>query len=71
MNDQQQPLHKVRIGEGMGRSIFPTFNVNAPMPPGTPVPPQVVIPPGGGQSGTAAGTDSANSPQLLPRPANR
>ena len=43
MSDQQQPLYKLQLNEGSGRSIFPTFNVNVPMPKGTAVPPQVTV----------------------------
>ena len=46
MSTSDQPLRKV---EGhsfdLGKSIFPTFNVNVPMPAGTAVPPTVVVTP--------------------------
>ena len=71
MTEEHQPLHKVQLTGGLGKSIFPTFNVNAPMPSGTAVPPQVVVQPAGGQSGTAADTGHASSPQPSPRPANQ
>jgi hypothetical protein len=37
-------LDKLRFGEGMGKSIFPTFPVNVPVPPGTAVPPPSATP---------------------------
>lgn len=40
-----QAMHKREPMEGMGRSIFPFFDVDAPMPSGTPEPPTVIIVP--------------------------
>jgi hypothetical protein len=42
---REQPIFKAYIGSGgMGKSIFPTFNVNVPMPSGTAEPATVNIP---------------------------
>ncbi len=44
VNKTEQPLFKARIGgTGFGKSIFPLFNVNVPMPRDTPVPPEVIV----------------------------
>jgi hypothetical protein len=40
MSEPRQVPRKALIGVGrLGKSIFPTFDVNVPMPPGTAVPP--------------------------------
>ena len=58
MNTSKQPLHKVE-GQSfdLGKSIFPTFNVNVPMPSGTAVPPTVVVT-SAPSAGTAPGVAS-------------
>lgn len=71
MTDQDRPLYKVQLAGGMGKSIFPPFDVQAPMPKGTAVPPQVAIKPASAQGGSATGTDSAGSSQSQARPANQ
>lgn len=66
MTDQYRRPHKVQAGGGIGKSIFPVFNVNVPMPSGTPVPPKVRIMPAGPadetEQTTAASDGTSNHP---------
>lgn len=71
MTEQRRPLHKVQLTGGLGKSIFPPFAVNAPMPRGTAVPPRVVVKPAGGEGGTAPRTGAAGSSQTPKRPTKR
>lgn len=71
MRVQHQPPHKLKFNGGSRKSIFPTFNVGAPMPSGTASPPQVAVQPTGGQNGTASATGHAGSGQPSPRPADQ
>lgn len=55
----EQRLEKLEAPQGLGKSIFPPFNVAVPMPAGTAVPPEVVIapptpPPSSGRSGNGS-----------------
>jgi hypothetical protein len=44
---QRVPRYKLEVREGVFvESIFPYFEVNAPMPPGTKVPPRCILIPG-------------------------
>lgn len=54
MNEQRRPVPDARFISALRKSIFPTFNVNAPMPEGTREPPQVVVGPGPSQEGSAS-----------------
>ncbi len=60
MTKNEQPLHKTPIQE-LGKSIFPTFQVDVPMPSGTPVPPHVVVPEAPPSAGTAP-TSTTSAP---------
>lgn len=44
MSEREHILHKVELPNDLGKSIFPTFNVNVPMPNGTAVPLSVQAP---------------------------
>jgi hypothetical protein len=55
-----QPLHKIPSIE-KGKSIFPPFPVNVPMPAGTAVPPLVVVTPQP-SAGTAPTISTSTSP---------
>lgn len=44
MSEREHTLHKVELPNDLGKSIFPTFNINVPMPEGTAVPPSVQAP---------------------------
>ncbi len=72
MTEQRQPLHKIQFNGGLGKSIFPTFDVNVPMPSGTAVPPQVQVVSPSPSAGTApASTGTAGSSQSSPRSTDR
>jgi hypothetical protein len=64
MREQHRPLYDVQFE--LKKSIFPTFNVNAPMPQGTPEPPQMVVRPSGGQRGTGTGSEGSSQPSQRP-----
>lgn len=53
MSEQEHTLHKVELSTDLGKSIFPAFNVNVPMPNGTAVPPGVQTPSAPGQTSQA------------------
>ncbi len=40
---KEMKIFRLDTGEGFGKSIFPPFNVNVPMPAGTPIPPVVIV----------------------------
>ena len=44
MSEREHILHKVELPNDLGKSIFPTFNINVPMPEGTAVPPMIQAP---------------------------
>ena len=44
MSEREDKLHKVELPNDLGKSIFPTFDVNVPMPNGTAVPPAIQAP---------------------------
>ena len=62
MTERRRPLHKVERAGGLGKSIFPVFNVNVPMPAGTAVPPQVVVSPARPGATEPLDTGSAGAP---------
>jgi len=50
VSEREHTLHKVELPNDLGKSIFPTFNVNVPMPNGTAAPPTVQSPPAPSQA---------------------
>lgn len=55
MSEREHTLHKVELPNDLGKSIFPTFNVNVPMPNGTAAPPAVQTPSAPNQAPRPAG----------------
>ncbi len=55
MSEPEHTLHNVELPNNFGKSIFPTFNVNVPMPDGTAAPPTVQSPPTSSQGPQPAG----------------
>ncbi len=58
MSEREHTLHKVELPSDLGKSIFPTFNVNVPMPNGTAAPPTVQPLPAPSQAAPPAGADA-------------
>jgi len=55
MSKPEEPLFKIDSGIELRKSIFPPFNLNVPMPQGTPIPPVVIVTttPSGGAAPTS------------------
>ena len=63
MSKSERPIYKAWFGETeLKESIFPTFNVNVPMPSGTAVPAAGVVPPMPAGGTTADSADTATGP---------
>ena len=58
MSNAEQISHGVQLPADHGHSIFPTFNVNVPMPNGTAVPLSVQAPSAPSQAPQSAGAPS-------------
>lgn len=56
MSEREHTVRKAELPNDLGKSIFPTFNVNVPMPNGTAVPPAVQAPSASSQASRPSGT---------------